>query len=118
HDPNLVLVAPQQPHQERPYLVRELRRGPQRQAILIGVIQGKRTAAFDRVCAPAVLLELDPRAVWRARKRGFDVAIAVAKLDKKIAGFAAMRERGARTRRGGAIRYRRKHLVIDINQRR
>src|SRR5580704_4453580 len=117
HDANLVLIAPQQSHQERPYLVRELRRGPQCQAVLIGVVQGQRTAAFDRVCAAAMLLEIDAGAVWRARKRGFDVAIALAKFDEEIAGFAAMRERGPRTQRGPTIRYRRKYFVIDVNQR-
>src|SRR6185312_14588933 len=46
---NLVLVEPQQRHQERPHLVRELGRRPQRQPILVGVINRKRAAAFDRM---------------------------------------------------------------------
>ncbi len=103
-------------HQESAHLVRKLRRRPQCQPILVGVIHRNRAATLDRMGAAAVLLEIDPRAVRRARKCRGDVAVGLAKFDEEIAGLAAMRERGARTQRRSTIGYRRQQLVIDVDQ--
>ena len=60
-DAHLVLVKPQQRHQERPHLVGELRRGPQRQTILVHIVDRERAAALDRMGAAPVLFQLDAR---------------------------------------------------------
>ena len=116
HDANVVLVEPQQPHQEGAHLVGELGRRPQRQPVLVGVIDRDGAAAFHRMRAAAVLLEADARAMRRARKRRRDIAVSLAEFDEQVAGLAAMRQRRARAQRRAAIGNRRQRLVIDIDQ--
>ncbi len=93
-DAKLVLVELEQPHQKGPHLVRELRRRPQRQPVLVDVIDGNGAAAFDRVRTAAVLLETDPRPMRRPSERRGDVAVGLTKLHEQIARLAAMRDRG------------------------
>src|SRR5262245_51473875 len=72
---SLVFVEPQDRHQRRPHVMGELRRRPQRQPILIDVIDCKRTAAFDRVRTAPMLLETDAGPMRCACERLGDVAI-------------------------------------------
>ena len=114
----LVLVEPQQHHQEGAHLVRELRRRPQRQPVLVDVVDRKRAAAFDRMRAAAMLLEVDAGAMGRARERVGDVAIGLPELGQEVAGAGAMGARRARCQRLPAVRHRRQRLVVDRDQRR
>ena len=98
HDADLVLVESEQLHQERAHLVRELRRRPQRQPILVGVVGGERAAALDRVGAAAMLLESDTDAMRRARERVRDIAVGLPELEQEIARSAAMGARRVRAR--------------------
>ncbi len=107
HDPNLILVEPQQPHQEGAHLVRKLRRRPQREPVLVDIVGGNGAASFDRVRAAAVLLEIDAGAMGRARECVGDVAVGLPKLDQEIARSGAMGARCARRQRLPAIRHRR-----------
>ena len=116
HDANAVLVEAEQPHQEGPHLVGELGRRPQREPVLVGVIDRDGAAALHRMRAAAVLLETDARGMRRARKRRRDIAVALAEFDEQVAGLAAMRKRRARAQRRAAIGNRRQRLVIDLDE--
>ena len=114
---HLVLVEPQQHHQEGAHLVGELRRGPQRQPVLVDVVDRERAAAFDRMCAAAMLLEIDAGAMRRARERVGDVAVGLPELGQEIAGAGAMGERRARGERCRQSDTAGKRLVVDRDQR-
>ena len=96
---NLVLVEPEQPHQERADLVGELGRCPERQPILVRVVGRQHAAAFDRMGAAAMLLQADADAVRRAAESGGDIAVGLLDLRHHVALAAAVRERRARRQR-------------------
>ena len=113
--PHLVLVAPQQRHQERAHFVGKLGRRPQGQAILVDVVSCERAAPFDRMRAAAVLLQADAGAMRRAGEGPRHVAVGLLELDQHVAGAAAMGDRCARRERRAAIGDRRQRLVIDLD---
>ena len=94
HHAQLVLVEPQQHHQEGAHLVGELRRRPQGEPVLVAVVGGERAAPLDRMRAAAMLLETDAQATGSARERVRDVAVGLPELDQKVA------RRGCRCARG------------------
>ena len=76
-----------------------------------------RAAPFDRMRAAAMLLEIDARAMRRARERVGDIAIGLPELGQQIARAGAMDARCARRERLPAVRHRRQRLVVDRDQR-
>ncbi len=117
HHAQPVLVEREEPHQEGARLVGELRRRPQRQPLLVHVVDRDRAAPFDRMRPAAVLLEVDAGAVRRAREGLGDVAIGLPELDEEIARPRAMGARRARGQRLPAIGDCRQRLVVDRDQR-
>src|SRR5256886_17145633 len=81
HDPQLIFIETQHSHEKAAHLVGELRRRPERQPVLVGVVDGDRAASLDRVRAAAVLLEIDADAPRGAREGIRGVAIGLLELD-------------------------------------
>ena len=96
----------------------ELRRRPERQPVLVGVVDGDRAASLDRVRAAAVLLEIDADAPRGAREGIRGVAIGLLELDQEVALAGPVGARRLRGERVAAIGDRGQRFVIDGNQRR
>ena len=118
HDPQLIFIETQHSHEKAAHLVGELRRRPERQPVLVGVVDGDRAASLDRVRAAAVLLEIDADAPRGAREGIRGVAIGLLELDQEVALAGPVGARRLRGERVAAIGDRGQRFVIDGNQRR
>jgi hypothetical protein len=116
HDPQLIFIETQHGHEKAAHLVGELRRRPEREPVLVGVVDGERAAPLDRVRAAAVLLEIDADAPRGARECIRGVAIALLELGQKITLAGPVRARRLRGERVAAIGDRGQRLVVDSNQ--
>jgi hypothetical protein len=116
HHSHLILVTPQHLHQGRTRFMRELRRRPDGQQILVLVEGGKHATPFDRVSSTPVLLKVDFGTSRRACERRVDIAVGLTNLGNDVADLTA-----ASGRRPGcnpllAVGDDRQRIVFDLHE--